>query len=81
MTSATARAIIIGGIVILVYVFFYTTARRGDNSFRHCFENLKKNLKMREKRIPSFRGKRTMDAEKLLDEALDGKGQGGKFSK
>jgi len=79
MTSATARAIITGGNVILVYVFFYTIARRGDNSFRHCFENLKKNLKTRKKRIPGSRWKRTMDAEKLLDEALDSKGRG-KFS-
>ena len=44
------------------------------------FENLKKNLKIGKKRIPGFRRKRPMDAEKLLDKALDGKGQGGKFS-
>ena len=32
-------------------------------------------------RIPGSRCKRTMDAEKLLDEAVDDKCQGGKFFK
>ena len=44
-------------------------------------ENIKENLKTRRERIPSFRQKRTMDAEKLLDKALDDKCQGGKFLK
>ena len=33
------------------------------------------------KRIPGSRRERPMDVEKLLDETLDNKGQGGKFSK
>ena len=36
---------------------------------------------MRRKRIPGSRRRRTMDAEKLIDEALDDKCQEGKFSK
>ena len=74
ITSATIRTTIITSVVILVYSFIYTIARRGDDSLRHFFEeNLKENLKMRRERIPGFRQKKTMDVEKLLDEALDDK--------
>ena len=55
------RTIITGGIVVLIYSFFCTIARRGNNSFRHFLET--ENLKMRRKRIPGSRQKETMDAE------------------
>ena len=44
-------------------------------------ENLKESLNTRKKKIFGSRRKMTMDEEKLLDEALDDKCQGGKFLK
>ena len=44
-------------------------------------ENIKENLKTRRERMLGSRWKRTIEAEKLLDEALDDKCQGGKFLK
>ena len=46
---------------------------------RTLFEN-KKNLKTRKKRVPGSRREKLMDVEKLLDEDLDGEGEGRKFS-
>ena len=82
MASATARTTITDRVMILVYNLLYTIARRGDDSFKHFLKKTyKENLKTRMERIPGSRCKRTMDAEKLLDEAVDDKCQGGKFFK
>ena len=67
--STITRTTITGCILILVYSFLNTIARRANNSFRHFLET--KNLKTKKKRIYGSRQERTMDAKRLLDEALD----------
>lgn len=58
--------------MILVYSLIYTITRRRDDSFRYLEENLKESLKVRIKRIPGFRQKRTIDTEELLDDRCQG---------
>ena len=67
--------------MILVYSLIYTITRRRNDNFRYLEENLKESLKVRMKRIPGFRRKRTIDTEELLDEALDDRCQGEKILK
>ena len=73
--ATTTRTTITGCVKILVC----TITRRRTNSLRHFLEA--KNLKTRRKRIPGSRQERTMDAERLLDEALDEECQEENFKK
>ena len=74
--ATITRTTITGCIIILVYIAFSVLLLDEEITVLNNFLETK-NLKMRNKRIPSSRRERTMDAERLLNEALDE----GKFQK